>query len=56
MPFKNAKQPVAIFLDIKRRQGLQAAKMFAEKHHNEMSRGAKAHGQRPYRAKKRRSS
>lgn len=55
MPFKNAKQPVAIFLDLKRRQGAQAAKAFAAKHKNEMSRGA-AHGQRPYRARKRRSS
>ena len=32
MPYSNPKQPVAIFLSIKRRQGLKAAKAFGRKH------------------------
>jgi hypothetical protein len=56
MPWKNAKQPIAIFLDIRRRQGEHAAKQFAEKHQSEMSRGAQAaHGKRPYKARSARS-
>lgn len=60
MPYSNPKQPVAIFLDIKRRQGLEAAKAFGRKHSAEMSKGSKAaaknRGARPYRARKGRSS
>lgn len=42
MPYSNPKQPVAIFLDIKRRQGLEAAKAFGRKHRTEMKQSAKA--------------
>lgn len=53
MPYSNSKQPVAIFLDIKRRQGLAAAEAFGRKHRAEMAKGAKgAHGQRPYKRSK----
>ena len=40
MPYSNPKQATAIFLDLKRKQGLKAAKMFAEKHKADMRRGS----------------
>jgi hypothetical protein len=52
MPYPK-KQAVAVFMDIKRRQGLEAAKAFGRKHRDDLSKGAKAHGQRPYKARKR---
>lgn len=56
MPYSNPKQPAAIFLSIKRRKGLAAAKAFGRKHRDELSAGAKAtHGQPPYKARKSRS-
>lgn len=51
MPYPK-KQAVAIFLDIRRRQGEAAAKSFAHKHSADMARGK---GERPYRARGRRS-
>lgn len=50
MPYDNPKQPLAIFLNIKRRKGLEAAKTFANKHSADMG---KSQGGRPYRARKR---
>lgn len=49
MPYQQ-KQARAIFLDIKRRQGLEAAKQFGRKHKADLS------GGRPYRPRRRRSS
>lgn len=40
MPYKDPKQAKAIFLDIKRRQGLQAAKAFGRKHRDAFRKGA----------------
>lgn len=52
MPYSNPKQPVAAFLNIKRKQGLSAAKAFGRKHREELESAAKskmkASGQRPY--------
>lgn len=53
MPYSNPKQPVAIFLSLKRRQGMAAAKAFARKHRDEMAKGAKATNK--YRTRSRRS-
>ena len=53
MPYKNPKQPIAIFLDLQRRKGDAAAKAFAHKHPREMSKGAK---RRRYTPRKGRSS
>lgn len=50
MPFSNPKQPIAVFLNIKRRQGANAARAFAEKHRKDMG---KSGGAKPYRARKR---
>lgn len=55
MPYSNSKQPVAIFLNLKRRKGAAAAKAFAEKHSADMSKGARAAGSRPYKARTSRS-
>lgn len=54
MPYReNPKQATAIFLSIKRRQGLAAAQAFGRKHREDMSRGAKAKsGQRAYKGRK----
>lgn len=50
MPYDNPKQPIAIFLDIKRRQGLAAAKRFGEKHREEFKKRRKK--PRPYRPRR----
>jgi plasmid stabilization system protein ParE len=39
MPYDNPKQATAIFLDIKRKQGLSAAKAFGRKHREDLQRG-----------------
>lgn len=46
MPYSNPKQATAVFLNIKRREGLAAAKAFGRKHREDMARGQKA--RRPY--------
>lgn len=57
MPWSNPKQPVAIFLDLKRRKGDAAARAFAKKHPGEMARGAKAaHPGRNYRPRSKRNA
>ena len=49
MPYSNPKQAVAVFMDIKRKKGLDAASAFGRKHREDMVRGAKAsHEGRPY--------
>lgn len=59
MPYSNPKQPVAAFLDIKRRQGLQAARAFADRHKADMKRGAqsaaRSRSSKAYRPRGRRS-
>lgn len=56
MPYSNPKQATAIFMDIKRRRGLEAAREFGRKHRTDMSKGAKAAaGKRPYQLRKSRS-
>ena len=57
MPWSNPKQPVAIFLDLKRRKGEGAARAFAKKHPGEMARGAQAsHNKRNYRPRSKRNA
>lgn len=49
MPYDNPKQPIAAFLNIKRRKGPAAARAFAKKHRADLSKGSSA---RPYKARK----
>lgn len=53
MPYKKD-QARAIFLDIQRKKGQEAAKAFGRKHRDDLK-GAKSAG-RPYTARRRRSS
>jgi hypothetical protein len=41
MPYSNPKQAVAIFLDLQRKKGQEAARAFAQKHKKDMSGGKK---------------
>lgn len=50
MPYSNPRQPVAIFLSIKRRRGEAAAEAFGRKHRDEFRKAAR------YRTRNRRSS
>lgn len=52
MPYDNPKQPVAIFLSIKRRQGLAAAKAFGRKHADEFKGPKRRKKPRPYRPRR----
>lgn len=54
MPYDNPKQAAAIFLSIKRKQGLEAAKAFGRKHAEDMSRSTKA--TKPYAARNKRGT
>jgi hypothetical protein len=55
MPYSNPKQPIAIFLDIKRRQGLAAAKAFGAEHREEMKGTAQRRRKsRPYKSRRKR--
>lgn len=51
MPYSNPKQAKAIFLNIKRRRGMAAAKAFGRKHAEDM---AKDGGQKPYKSRAKR--
>lgn len=51
MPYENPKQAAAIFLSIKRRQGLEAAKAFGRKHRDDLAKSAKSAVKRPYKAR-----
>ena len=53
MPYDNPKQAVAIFLDIKRRQGSAAAKAFGRKHRGDFK--ARRKKPRPYRPRSHRA-
>ena len=52
MPYSNPKQATAAFLNIKRRQGLEAARAFGRKHREDLSRGAKSHAPRAYKSRR----
>lgn len=41
MPYSNPKQAMAVFLSIKRQKGEAAAKAWAHKHHDDMSKSSK---------------
>lgn len=49
MPYSDPKQAVAIFLSIKRKRGLAAAKAFGRKHADDFGR---KHKPRPYRPRR----
>lgn len=49
MPYKDPKQATAIFLDIKRREGMAAAKAFGRKHRADFKGDKRP---RPYRSRR----
>lgn len=51
MPYDDPKQAVAIFLDIKRRQGAAAARAFGRKHREDFK-GRRRKKPRPYRPRR----
>lgn len=53
MPYDDPKQPVAIFLNLKRRQGMAAARAFGRKHRDEFKKRRRK--PRPYRPRRRRA-
>lgn len=58
MPYSNPKQAIAVFLDIKRKKGLDAAKAWGRQHRGELSAAMKGnhnHHGRQYKARKNRS-
>jgi hypothetical protein len=56
MPYTNPSQATAVFLSIKKKQGLAAAKAFGRKHRKELSSEAKGrqHKAKPYVARRQR--
>lgn len=52
MPYSNPKQVQAVFLSIKRRQGLAAAKAFGRKHRQELSAAMKGNKNHSYKSRR----